>query len=122
MGTLKTHKDLYLKFKKDALKNGLYQGTRVEAYFLSAFHLIEACAARERIHINKHQEVRSMLEKEDQIFEKETEKAWRAFQKIENQLRPKFAYSLSWEKKDLKEIQSQYEKIEKICQRKLENA
>lgn len=113
MSTYQTHKKLYLKFKEDALKEDLYAGTRVEAYFLSAFHLIEACAAKERVHINKHQKVRSILEKENQIFGEETEKVWKSFQRIENQLRPKFTYSTGWIKEDLREIELEYEKIER---------
>ena len=111
MSTFNTHKELYLKFKEDASKENLYAGTRVEVYFLSAFHLIEACAAKKRIHINKHQKVRSVLEKEDEIFGKDTELVWKSFQRIENQLRPKFAYSVGWRKEDLKEVEQEYRKI-----------
>lgn len=121
MSTYQTHKKLYLKFKEDALKEDLYAGTRVEAYFLSTFHLIEACAAKKRVHINKHQKVREVLEKEEQIFGEKTEKIWKFFQKIENQLRPKFAYSTGWTEEDLKEVQLKYGKIEEICRRELED-
>lgn len=122
MSTLDTHKELYLKFRQDALKDDLYEGTRVEAFFLSAFHLIEACAAMERVHINKHQKVRSVLEKEDQVFSKDTELVWKSFQKIENQLRPKFAYSAGWDAEDLKEVKEEYKSLEAIALRKLEDA
>lgn len=122
MSTFNTHKELYLKFKEDALKTDLYPGTRVEAYFLSAFHLIETCAALVRVHINKHQNVRSVLEKEGQIFGKDTESVWKSFQKIENQLRPKFAYSAGWEIEDLKALEEEYRRIEIFALRKLEDA
>ena len=122
MSTFETHKELYLKFKDDALKENLYMGTRVEAYFLSLFHLIEACAALVRVHINKHQKVRFVLEEEEQIFDKDTELVWKSFQKIENQLRPKFAYSVSGRNEDLKEVELEYKKIERIALRKLEDA
>lgn len=93
----------------------------MEAYFLSVFHLIEACAALVRIHINKHQNVRPVLEKEDHVFGKETEVVWKSFQKIENQLRPKFAYSAGWQIKDLREVEEEYCEIEKIAFGKLED-
>jgi hypothetical protein len=88
---------------------------------LSAFHLIEACAAKERVHINKHQKVRSILEKEDQVFGNETETVWKLFQKIENQLRPKFAYSAGWDIADLEEVEEAYKQIEEAALRKLKN-
>lgn len=122
MSTFDTHKKLYLSFKEDALRKDLYAGTRVEAYFLSAYHLIEATAALMRVHINKHQKVRLALEKEDQIFDKDTELIWKSFQKIENQLRPKFTYSAGWEMKDLKEVEEEYKRIETIALRKLKDA
>ena len=53
MSTYQTHKELYLKFKDDALREDLYPGTRVEAYFLSAFHLIEACVAKGKIYLSR---------------------------------------------------------------------
>lgn len=84
MGSLENHLKLYKKFKEDAENKNIFEGTRVEAYFLSAFHLIESCAAKERVHINKHQNVRSMLTKNDFIFGEETEELWRNFQKIKS--------------------------------------
>jgi hypothetical protein len=67
----------------------------VEAFFLSAYHLIESCAAYERVHINKHQRVRFILMQNKFIFQDDTETVWMNFQKIENQLRPKFAYGFT---------------------------
>lgn len=51
MGSKDNHLKLYEKFKTDAENNNNFEGTRVEAYFLSAYHLIESCAAQERVHI-----------------------------------------------------------------------
>ena len=104
MGSLENHLDLYRNFKKDAVNKDNFEGTRVETYFLSAFHLIESCAAKERVHINKHQRVRQILEENKFILEDETEIVWRNFQRIENQLRPKFAYGFSWTNKDMSEV------------------
>jgi hypothetical protein len=95
MGSKDNHFKLYKMFKNDAENINNFEGTRVEAYFLSAYHLIESCAAHERVHINKHQLVRSNLTQNNFIFKENTEIIWMNFQKIENQLRPKFAYGFT---------------------------
>lgn len=119
MGSFDDHFTLYKNFKKDAEKKDNYEGTRVEAYFLSAYHLIESCAAKERIHINKHQKVRSVLADNPSIFKGDTETVWRNFQRIENQLRPKFAYALKWTPSDMKIVTENFKEIEDICLRVL---
>ncbi|MFH1788184.1 MAG: hypothetical protein ABH834_02240 [Candidatus Altiarchaeota archaeon] len=119
MSTFGNHFKLHEKFHKDAVNAENYEGTRVEAYFLSAYQLIEACAAKERVHINKHQKVRKMLDENNFIFNEDTETAWRSFQYIENQKRPKFAYSMSWTREDLEDVQEAYDKIVKLCYKKL---
>ena len=115
MSEFSVHFDLYKKFKKDAENEKLFDGTRVEAYFLSAFHLIEACAAKERIHINKHQKVKLVIEENEFLFRENGGIIWRSFQIIENQLRPKFTYSMSGTKTDLDKIIENFKIIEKIC-------
>ena len=119
MGSKENHFKLYKKFKNDAENTNNFEGTRVEAYFLSSYHLIESCAAQERVHINKHQHLRSMLTKNEFIFKDNTDEIWRNFQKIENQLRPKFAYGFSWTKTDMENVKTCYKTIEKICLEKL---
>lgn len=119
MGSKDNHFKLYQKFKTDAENKENFEGTRVEAYFLSAYHLIESCAAQERVHINKHQHVRTTLTNNNFIFNEKTEKVWTNFQKIENQLRPKFTYGFSWTNDDMKKVKSSYKIIEKICLTKL---
>lgn len=119
MGSQENHFKLYEKFKNDAENINNFEGTRVEAYFLSAYHLIESCAAQERVHINKHQHLRSILTKNDFIFKDGAEDIWRNFQKIENQPRPKFAYGFSWNKTDMENVEICFKTIEKICLEKL---
>ena len=119
MGSKENHFTLYQKFKQDAINKNNFEGTRVETYFLSAYHLIETCAAQERVHINKHQHVRTMLTNNTFIFKENTEKVWMNFQQIENQLRPKFTYGFSWTNKDMKTVESCYKTIEKLCLKKL---
>ena len=75
-------------FKTDANNESNSIPIRIEAYFYSAFHLIEAIAAKTGVHIEKHQKVRTMLEKHPTIFKGNTEQIWRAFHEIENQIRP----------------------------------
>ena len=119
MGSKDNHFKLYQKFKNDAENIDNFEGTRVEAYFLSAYHLIESCAAHERVHINKHQRTRSTLTQNKFIFQEYTETIWMNFQKIENQLRPKFAYGFTWNDEDMKNVEKCYTTIENICLNKL---
>ena len=119
MGSKENHFKLYEKFKNDAENINNFEGTRVEAYFLSSYHLIESCAAKERVHINKHQHLRSTLTKNEFIFKDNTDKIWRNFQKIENQLRPKFACGFSWNETDMENVKTCFKTIEKICLEKL---
>ncbi|MHA1439420.1 MAG: hypothetical protein ACTSPD_17755 [Promethearchaeota archaeon] len=115
MGTLENHKKLYQNFKKDAENEDNSETSRAELYFLSIFHLIETCAAKQRIHINKHHKVRKMLEENPTIFENQTEAVWRLFQNIENRLRPKFTYGFSWNSDDFNKLKEFYYDLEKIC-------
>ena len=120
MGTYQNHMKLYRHFKDDAENEDNHKASRAELYFLSAFHLIEACAAKGRVHINKHQKIRVILENNSSIFENKTEIIWRASQNIENKLRPKFTYGFSWDDKDFAVLTDEYRKIEQICLDNLE--
>lgn len=115
MGSYDDHFILYKNFKKDAENQDIYEGTRVEAYFLSAYHLIDGCASKYRIHINKHQRVRAVLMDNPSIFKENTEDVWRNFQRIENQLRPKFAYALKWTPADMNLVKESFKDIEDVC-------
>ena len=115
MSKFENHKRLYANFKADAENEDLSLPSRAELYFLSIYHLIESCAAKYRIHINKHQKVRIILENNSQIFKKETENVWRLFQDIENKIRPKFTYGFNWTDKGFAELKEKYYKLEEIC-------
>jgi len=121
MGTFENHKNLYLKLKKDAEIESLSIPSRVELYFLSIFHLIESCTAKNMTHINKHQNIRKILEDNKTIFKEETETIWKLFQKVENKLRPKFSYGFSWTEEDFKAIKDVFLKLEEICLQVLKN-
>lgn len=112
---MQTHKEMYEKFKRDAESKNLFSATRAEAYFLAAYHLVEACAAKNRVHIHKHQLVRRMLEENDFIFGEKTRVVWESFQRIENQLRPKFVYGGRGSQADLERIEKEFKKLEEVC-------
>ncbi|MBW8002908.1 MAG: hypothetical protein FVQ80_12950 [Planctomycetes bacterium] len=115
MAGFDTHKEKYEMFKKDAGNEAISIPTRIEAYFNACFHMIEANVANMGIHINKHQLVRSILEKNSQIFGDQTEKVWRTFQEIENQIRPGQIYGSVIDGKKLQRTKELFRAIEKIC-------
>ncbi len=102
-------------FKRDAEYKANSYPIRIEAYFYASFHLIEAMAAKKGLHIDKHQKVRQKLEKNPQIFEDRTEGVWRAFQEIENQIRPGQIYGGAIDGKKLRRTKELFEEIEKLC-------
>lgn len=109
------HKQKYLMFKRDAEDTDNSIPTRIEAYFNASFHLIELKASKYGIHIDKHQSVRVILEKNNQIFKSNTERLWRVFQEIENQIRPGQIYGGTINGKKLKRIIELFKIIEAIC-------
>ena len=109
------HLAAYERFKADASRGEISEGLRVEALFLAAFHLIDACAAQSNVHIGKHQNVRRTLEGNPRILGAETEAAWRAFQNLETRVRPKFVYGGGGTPADLQEAQDLFSKIEGTC-------
>lgn len=104
---------------KDAANEQNSEPTRIEALFEAAFHLIEAVAAKHRIHVNKHKLVRDFLEHNAAIFGENTESVWRAFQEIENQIRPGQAYGGAIDGEALKRAKELVGIIREICERKL---
>jgi len=119
MADISIHKEKYKMFKADAESESNSIPLRIEAYFYSAFHLIEAIAANAGIHVEKHQKVRTILEKNLHIFKDSTEKLWKAFQEIENQIRPGQIYGGAVNGKKLKRTKELFETIEALCGVKL---
>jgi hypothetical protein len=115
MSNFDTHKEKYRMFKKDAMNEQNSTPIRIEAYFYSAFHLIEATAIQSGVHIEKHQQVRTVLEKNSQIFKENTEAVWRAFHEIENQIRPGQIYGGAINGNKLKRTIELFKAIEGIC-------
>jgi hypothetical protein len=115
MSSPETHFDKYRMFKADADNETNSVPIRIEAYFYSAFHLIEAITAKTGIHIEKHQKVRTILENNKEIFGENTEKLWRSFHEIENQIRPGQIYGGAIDGKKLNRTKELFQLIETIC-------
>ena len=49
------------------------------------------------------------------IFGKDNDTVWQNFQRIENQLRPKFTYGFAWTPRDLSDVRACFDTIEAIC-------
>jgi hypothetical protein len=115
MARYEVHMEKYEMFNRDAENEATSYPSRIEAYFSSAFHLIEACAARRNVHIHKHQRVRAILEENPGVFGGKTDAVWRSFQKIENQIRPGQIYGGKIDGKALERTRKLFEEIEEIC-------
>lgn len=113
------HRKRYEAFRADAYRTENSPEIRVEAWFLAAFHHIDACAARHNRHIGKHQNVRKELEANERIFGPHTREVWQAFQELETRIRPKFVYGSAWTSKDLALAQRLFEAIEARCREAL---
>jgi hypothetical protein len=116
----KRHLEKYRLFRSDAENQSVSSPTRVDAYFSAAFHLIEACMAKSELHIDKHQLVRATLEAHSEVFGSDTEKVWRAFQRIENQIRPGQLYGGKIDGEAVKQAKKSFQEVEEVCLKLLE--
>ena len=114
MSSLDTHRENARTFKKaaDAAED---PGPRVEMWFLSAYHLIEACAAKHRVHIQKHQRVPDELTRNPVIFGPRTSDVVVAFRYLDHDARAKFVYGAAGSAADLKRAEQSFSTIESIC-------
>jgi len=115
MSQQREHLRHYEALRADAYREDNSDELRVEAFFLAAYHLIEACAAKFGVHINKHQMVRDELEANAGIFGEETKKVWSDFQELENRVRPGFVYGASQSKEGFHKAVQLFESIEVSC-------
>src|SRR2546427_13037422 len=91
MSSLETHRRKADEFRDGA--SGVKEpGLLVEAWFLSAYHLIEACAAKKRVHIQKHQRVPDELQRNPTILGPHTSTAAAAFRYLDHKARAKLVY------------------------------
>ncbi len=115
MATFERHLTQYKAFKETADLPGAAPQSRVELLFLAAYHLIDACAAKRGQHINKHQNVRSELERNSIILGDRTDRVWRAFNDLQGDFRAKFVYGGRWTEKDLAGAVRSFETVERLC-------
>jgi hypothetical protein len=109
------HLQKYKLFKRDAENEENSIPTRIEAIFEACFHLIETCMAINGLHVNKHSNVRSMITGHDSVFGENSEAVWRAFQELENQIRPGQAYGGRINGPQLQRAQDIMKRIEDVC-------
>ncbi|MFA5896979.1 MAG: hypothetical protein WC985_08785 [Thermoplasmata archaeon] len=115
MARLETHLEKARRFQEGAAQAPSPE-IQVEAWFLGAYHLIEACAAKHRIHIQKHQRVPAELKRNPVIFGGRTDDVSEAFQYLDHEARAKFVYGGSGTEADLKRVQAAFEAIRSICE------
>lgn len=113
------HYEKYVKFKGSAEQNR-YIPSRIEDYFKSAFHLIEAVVFKKLgLHIQKHQIVRNVLKQNLEIFGDKTDEILDEFYEIENKIRVAAGYGKRENGELLEKIQMSFNKIENICLKEL---
>ena len=113
------HYEKYQKFKGSA-EQDRYIPSRIEDYFKSAFHLIEAVAVKKfGLHIQKHQNIRTVLKQNIEIFEDETYQIINEFHEIENKIRVATSYGKRYNGELLEKTKESFNKIESICLGKL---
>jgi len=115
MARLETHLEKAKVFQKGA-DEATSPEMQVEAWFLGAYHLIEACAARHRIHIQKHQRVPDELKRNPAIFGGKTAPISEAFQYLDREARAKFVYGGSGTEADLRLTRVAFETIRSCCE------
>ncbi len=115
LASLQIHEKKYGLLKKDAENGTNSEMTRINAYFNAAFHAIEAVAAKKNLHVNKHGLVRHFLEEHAELFEAKTEVVWRAFQELENQIRPGQVYGGAINGEKLEQAKRLFRAIEECC-------
>ena len=114
MGKLDSHLLKYKNFKEEAI-NGKYIPSKIENYFLSAFHLIEAVLSKYGIHTGVHKRLFKLLKEKEDIFEENTLNLMDSFRRIERDLRPGVMYGSKENGEKLKEVIERFMVIEKIC-------
>jgi hypothetical protein len=115
VATYERHMEQYRAFKAMADLPGANPPGRVEMLFLTAYHLIDACAAKRGQHINKHQNVRIELERNPVILGDRTDRVWRGFNDLQGDFRAKFVYGGRWREKDLADAIRSFETVERLC-------
>jgi hypothetical protein len=91
-------------------------GSQIELWFLGAYHFVEACAAKHRLHIQKHQRVSEELKNNPSVFREQTSRVVEAFQYLDYNARAKFVYGVSGTKADFERARECVATIQSICE------
>ena len=118
MSRFETHLAKARKFQEGA-DRATSPEVQVVAWFLAAYHLIEACAAKHRIHIQKHQRVPEELRLNPGIFVERTKEVSRAYQYLDGETRAKFVYGASGTDEELELARSSFETVRRLCEEAL---
>ena len=118
MSRLETHLVKARKFQEGA-DRATSPEMKVEAWFLAAYHFIEACAAKHRIHIQKHQRVPEELKHSRQIFGEKTMLVSDAYEYLDGEARAKFVYGDSGTDEDLERARTSFETVRRVCEEAL---
>jgi len=121
MTSMEIHLEKYGLFRKDSRNEDNSIPTRIEAIFEACFHLIEACMAKNGLHIQRHQKVRPMIIDHENVFREDSESVWRAFQELENQIRPGQIYGGRINGPQLERAERIIDNLENICNTVLRN-
>lgn len=109
------HYEKYEKFKGSA-EQDRYIPSRIEDYFKSALHLIEAVAVKKLgLHIQKHQKVRNVLKQNPEVFGDKSDEIINEFHEIENKIRVATGYGKRHNGELLEKTQESFNKIENAC-------
>src|SRR3972149_1323485 len=115
MSRLETHLARFREFRDAASSATEADAVRVESWFLASYHAIEACAAKKRVHIQKHSRVPEELTRNLAIFGDRTREVVEAFRFLDLEARAKFVYGGSGTDADLRRARQSFEAIEAIC-------
>jgi hypothetical protein len=115
MSKLEMHLERAQAYRNDAGR-AKDTGSQVELWFLSAYHFIEACAAKHRLHIQQHRKVAAELKLNPSVFGNRTGNVIEAFQYLDYNARAKFVYGTSGAKADFARVRECFDLIVAVCE------
>lgn len=118
MSKLAAHLERAQAYREDA-QRAKDMGSQIELWFLSAYHFIEACAAKHRFHIQQHQRVPAELKRDPTIFGERTSEVIEAFRYLDYDARAKFVYGASGTKADFERARKYFDVVVEICEARL---
>ena len=119
LSKLAVHLERARAYREDA-RRAKDSGSRIELWFLSAYHFIEACAAKHRLHIQQHRRVPAELKRDRTIFGERTNEVIEAFRYLDYDARAKFVYGASGTKADFERAREYFDVVVEICEARLQ--